>query len=207
MTTDTSDYDAASRAALREVQEAIKAAEQALFELGRNLTFQVTPESVLEIVRHNGIGEPLEPKETVATLEGCDPMFWWAERPEGRITLGRPYKMPEPRCALTGRPLHAKGPIALYYQGRPVSAEEARRKAPLMVQIYELLMALRFMLQQRERRGQGSRAIDEEKILAFMQTQLAESVIPNMVAALAEQGEEPDELAEAPPPQDPELPE
>ncbi len=118
---------------LKSLHAAVEQAEYALAQAGDDLLFQVKPEGGLEIVRRGQGGLPGEPVELVANLAGADPLLWQAARPEGAITLGRPYKDPQPRCTLSGLALRGGAPVELYYRGRPVAAERALALSPRLV--------------------------------------------------------------------------
>ena len=123
------------------VQAALNEAEAEVQKLGRRVQFLVTPEGGVEVVRRTGRGEAEEPKEVIARLEGCDPLLWRAERPEGPITLGPPYPGQGARCCVSGEVLPAGAPVELYYRGRSVSVGEAQRVAPLLALVRGMVAA------------------------------------------------------------------
>ncbi len=125
---------------LKTLHAAIEHAEYALTKLGDDLLFQVKPEGGLEIVRRGPDGP------TVADLAGTDSLLWQAARPEGAITLGRPYEDPQPRCALSGRPLSRGAPVELYYRGRPVDTESALAFSPRLVYLQAMTYFLSALL-------------------------------------------------------------
>ncbi len=131
---------------LKNLHAAIEQAEYALTQLGDDLLFQVKPEGGLEIVRRGPDGLPAEPEAMVADLAGADSLLWQAARPEGAITLGRPYVDPQPRCALSGRPLSRGAPVELYYQGRPVDTESALAFSPRLVYLQGMTYFLSALL-------------------------------------------------------------
>ncbi len=131
---------------LNALHSALNQAEYALARLGDDLQFLIKPEGGLAAVRRGRDDRPTEPGEIVAELAGTDPLMWRAERPEGPLTLGLPYREPAPRCALSGRFLPRGLAVDLYYRGRPVGAGEAYALSPRLTFVHGLVTSTAALL-------------------------------------------------------------